>query len=79
MTAGGPQLRATPEPRLRCGGSASVSSSVIAWLIGLVVRSPLASRMTMSTWPFGDSSPAWGSGAPRWSLADLRIRRGAPR
>ncbi len=51
MTAGGPQFRATPQnpDLLRWGVGIQVLLLVIAWLIGLVVRRLLASRMTMST------------------------------
>ena len=50
MTAGGPQFRATPQnPDLLRWVGIQVLLLVIAWLIGLVVRRLLASRMTMST------------------------------
>ena len=49
MTAGGPQFRATPQnPDLLRWVGIQVLLLVIAWLIGLVVRRLLASRMTMS-------------------------------
>ncbi len=63
MTAGGPQFRATPQnPDLLRWVGIQVLLLVIAWLIGLVVRRLLASRMTMST-----ASGACGEAC--WSLA----------
>lgn len=50
MTAGGPQFSATPQnPDLLRWVGIQVLLLVIAWMIGLVVRRLLASRMTMST------------------------------
>ena len=50
MTAGGPQFSATPQnPDLLRWIGIQVLLLVIAWVIGLVVRRLLASRMTMST------------------------------
>ena len=50
MTAGGPQFSATPQnPDLLRWVGIQVLLLVIAWVIGLVVRRLLASRMTMST------------------------------
>ena len=73
MTAGGPQFRATPQnPDLLRWVGIQVLLLVIAWLIGLVVRRLLASRMTMSTasaacgvacWSQAGSSPLPTCGA----------------
>ena len=50
MTAGGPQFSATPQnPDLLRWIGIQVLLLVIAWVIGMVVRRLLASRMTMST------------------------------
>ena len=50
MTAGGPQFSATPQnPDLLRWIGIQVLLLVIAWVIGVVVRRLLASRMTMST------------------------------
>ena len=50
MTAGGPQFSATPQnPDLLRWVGIQVLLLVIAWMIGVVVRRLLASRMTMST------------------------------
>ena len=50
MTAEGPRFGATPQnPDLLRWIGIQVLLLVIAWLIGLVVRRLLASRMTMST------------------------------
>lgn len=50
MTAGGPQFRATPQnPDLLRWIGIQVLLLVLAWIIGMVVRRLLASRMTMST------------------------------
>lgn len=50
MTAGGPQFSATPQnPDLLRWIGIQVLLLAIAWVIGMVVRRLLASRMTMST------------------------------
>ena len=50
MTAEGPRFGATPQnPDLLRWVGIQVLLLVIAWVIGMVVRRLLASRMTMST------------------------------
>ena len=75
MTAEGPRFGATPQnPDLLRWIGIQVLLLVIAWVIGMVVRRLLASRMTMSPasgacgaacWSRAGSSPPPTCGAPR--------------
>ena len=81
MTAEGPRFGATPQnPDLLRWIGIQVLLLAIAWVIGMVVRRLLASRMTMSTasatltglgacgaacWSRAGSSPPPTCGAPR--------------
>ena len=81
MTAEGPRFGATPQnPDLLRWIGVQVLLLVLAWVIGMVVRRLLASRMTMSTasatltglgglwgasWSQAGSSPPPTCGAPR--------------
>ena len=70
MTAEGPRFGATPQnPDLLRWIGIQVVLLVLAWVIGMVVRRLLASRMTMSTASATLTGLSGACGEACWSLA----------